>query len=61
MARATGEPTRARSRCPDPHDRAAARPRTADSFGTKCTGVNSGWNPVRLGVGGIVGPIFVAV
>lgn len=34
---------------------------TADYFGTKYMGVNYGWILTAWGVGGIVGPIFVAV
>jgi OFA family oxalate/formate antiporter-like MFS transporter len=34
---------------------------TADYFGTKYMGVNYGWILLAWGVGGIVGPIFVAV
>jgi MFS family permease len=34
---------------------------TADYFGTKSMGVNYGWILTAWGVGGIVGPIFVAV
>ena len=33
---------------------------TADYFGTKYMGVNYGWILLAWGVGGIVGPIFVA-
>ncbi len=34
---------------------------TADYFGTKFMGVNYGWILLAWGVGGIVGPIFVAI
>ena len=34
---------------------------TADFFGTKYMGVNYGWILLAWGVGGIVGPIFVAI
>jgi nitrate/nitrite transporter NarK len=34
---------------------------TADYFGTKYMGVNYGWILTAWGVGGIVGPIFVAI
>jgi nitrate/nitrite transporter NarK len=34
---------------------------TADYFGTKYMGVNYGWILLAWGVGGIVGPIFVAI
>jgi MFS family permease len=34
---------------------------TADYFGTKYMGVNYGWILLAWGVGGIVGPIFVAL
>jgi nitrate/nitrite transporter NarK len=34
---------------------------TADYFGTKYMGVNYGWILLAWGVGGVVGPIFVAV
>ena len=34
---------------------------TADYFGTKYMGINYGWILLAWGVGGIVGPIFVAV